>query len=103
MVLHRASHSRSFILRKILLLLVRAGSLLVASRRLDGTLFGGSVVLITEHSAAGARGVILNRPYEGGAAGALGGAVGRREAAREHFGGPVSGARVTLRQGQRWD
>ena len=72
----------------------RAGSLLVASRRLDGTLFGGSVVLITEHSAAGARGVILNRPYEGGAAGALGGAAGRRASAREHFGGPVSGAQA---------
>ncbi len=58
----------------------------MASRRLDGTLFGGSVVLITQHSAAGARGVILNRPYEGGAA------AGRRASAREHFGGPVSGA-----------
>jgi putative AlgH/UPF0301 family transcriptional regulator len=73
----------------------RTGSLLVASRRLDGTLFGGSVVLITEHSAAGARGVILNRPYEGGAAGALG-VAGRRASAREHFGGPVSGARALL-------
>ena len=73
-----------------------AGSLLVASRRLDGTLFGGSVVLITEHSAAGARGVILNRPYEGGVAAGLlgGGAASRRASAREHFGGPVSGAHL---------
>lgn len=67
-----------------------AGSLLVASERLDGTLFEAAVVLVTEHSASGARGVILTRPAGGGSAAVLG-AGGRRLSSREHYGGPVTG------------
>ena len=85
---------------------LRAGSLLAAGPALDGSLFGRSVVLLTEAGRGGAKGVMLTQPLgapdgagAGGWAAALGAADGgaRLEALRgsvAHFmGGPV-GARA---------
>lgn len=66
----------------------------MASGRLDGTPFEAAVVLVTEHSADGARGVILTRPAPFASAAMLG-AGGRQQSRRERYGGPVAGGLVS--------
>lgn len=66
------------------------GTFLVAAPQLTGTSFERSVILVIEHGAGGAHGLVVNRPTEAMLADALPGqmADGERDY-RLHMGGPV--------------
>uniref|UniRef100_A0A061QNK1 Membrane associated ring n=1 Tax=Tetraselmis sp. GSL018 TaxID=582737 RepID=A0A061QNK1_9CHLO len=74
---------------------LRPGALLVASRHMDQGIFHRSVVLLYEHSAAGACGVVLTRPLDTALLADLDRDDAARSAAVSHFvGGPVGMAQL---------
>ena len=73
------------------------GRLLVAARQLRDPNFGETVVLLLEHGADGALGVILNRPTTVEVTAAFPGISALAERPdRVHFGGPVAPLRMLM-------
>lgn len=74
-----------------------SGTLLVAERQLSGTSFARAVILVLEHGAGGARGLVLNRPSDATLADALPDrADDLAHDYRLHLGGPVRMQRLAL-------
>ena len=80
-----------------------AGQLLVATPKLKGPVFGKTVILMLQHDANGALGLILNRPLEKRPLGEVmrnfgvdGEAANPAQEITIRFGGPVSRQRATV-------